>query len=140
MITKTKEHDTDLTGRRLLRESLEPMGVVNEVQMDYGIDYNVQVFDEKSPTVVWFHVQLKSSTSSDYSADGSFLSQELSIDHARHFALEIRDPVLLIHADVVSKKIFWYAPQLDRRLAAGLGEVTAKSVTVRIPTVQHSPN
>jgi len=139
VITKTEEHDTDRAGRRLLREVLEPLGVVNEVQMDYGIDYNVQVFDAQNPTGVWFHVQLKSSGSSDYSADRSFVSQELSIDHARHFAVEMRDAVLLIHADVSSKKVFWYAPQLDRRLTDTLATASTKSVTVRIPTGQELP-
>jgi len=98
MITKPEEHDINRAGKRLLREILEPLDwVVNEVQEDYGIDYNVQAFDGKVPTRTWFHVQLKSSGSSDYSSDCTFVSQELSIDHARHYALEMHDPVLVIH-------------------------------------------
>jgi hypothetical protein len=107
VITKPEEHEINRDGKRLLREILEPLGwVVNDVQEDYGIDSNVQIFNEKTPTGAWFHVQLKSSASSDYSADRSFVSQPLSIDHARHFALEVSQPVLLIHADVVSKNFF----------------------------------
>ena len=61
MISKPKEHETNRSGKRLLREALEPLGwVVNDVQEDYGIDSNVQVFDGRSPTGAWFHVQLKS--------------------------------------------------------------------------------
>jgi hypothetical protein len=137
MITKPEEHDINRAGKRLLREILEPLDwVVNDVQEDYGIDSNVQVFDGKFPTGTWFHVQLKSSGSSDYSDDGTFVSQELSIDHARHYALEMHDPVLIIHADVASKTLYWYAPQLDRGLATALGKTSAKSITVRIPTYQ----
>jgi hypothetical protein len=54
VITKTEEHDTDRAGRRLLREVLEPLGVVNEVQMDYGFDFNVEVFDGQNPTGLCF--------------------------------------------------------------------------------------
>jgi hypothetical protein len=134
-ITKPEEHEINRAGKRLLRDVLEPLKwVVNDVQEDYGIDTNVQVFDGKSPTGAWFHVQLKSSASSDYAADGSFVSQELSIDHARHYALEMREPVLLIHADVTAKAIYWYAPQLDGRLVAVLGKTGAKFITMRVPT------
>jgi hypothetical protein len=140
VITRPKEHDIDRTGKRLLREVLEPLGwVVNDVQEDYGIDSNVQVFDGKHPTGSWFHVQLKSSSSSDYAADGSFVSQVLSVHHARHYTLEIREPVLVIHADVVSKSLYWYAPQLDREMASAIGATRAGTITIRIPTRQQLP-
>ncbi len=140
MLTKPDEHETDRAGKRLLRETLEPLGwVVNDVQEDYGIDSNVQVFDAKSPTGAWFHVQLKSSASPAYSADHTFISQELSIDHARHYALEMRDPVFLIHADVTSKTVYWYAPQLDRRHCGVLTKTGAKFITARIPICQELP-
>ena len=51
MITKSEQHDVNRAGKRLLRDVLEPLGwVVNDVQEDYGIDSDVQVFDEKSPS------------------------------------------------------------------------------------------
>ncbi len=94
MITKPEQHDIDQEGNRLLREVLESFGwVVNDTQRDYGVDSNVQVFEKKSATGAWFHVQLKSSASSEYSADGTFISQELSADHARHYPLEVRQPI-----------------------------------------------
>jgi hypothetical protein len=140
VITKPQQHDINRAGKRLLREVLEPFGVVNEVQEDYGIDSNVQVFDAQSPTGAWFHVQLKSSANSPYSADRSFISQELPIDHARHFALEMRQPVLLVHADATAGQVYWYAPQLDRPLAIVLNNTAAKSIRMRIPTNQRLPD
>jgi hypothetical protein len=140
VINKPEAHDINRAGKRLLREVLEPFGwVVNDVQEDYGIDSNIQVFDGMSPTGAWFHVQLKSSASSEYAADKSFVSQELFIDHARHYTLEMREPVILIHADVTSKNIYWYAPQLDGHLATMLGTTRAKFITVRIPSRQQLP-
>jgi len=140
VITKPEQHDIDAAGKRLLREALESLKwVVNEVEKDYDIDFNVQIFEAQSPTGDWFHVQLKSSADSEYSADGSFISQRLSIDHARHYALEMRDPVFLIHADVVAQKVFWNAPQLDRALIAVLSKTKAESVIVRITTDHELP-
>ena len=140
VITKPEQHDINRAGKRRLRDALEPLHwVVNDVQEDYGIDCNIQVFDGKSPTGAWFHVQLKSSACSDYAADRTFVSQELSIDHARHYTLEMREPLMVIHAAVTSKSVYWYAPQLDCQLATALGKTAAKSVTVRIPTCQQLP-
>ena len=140
MITKPEQHDIDQAGNRLLRDVLESFGwVVNDTQRDYGIDSNVQVFEKKSATGAWFHLQLKSSASSEYSADGTFISQELSADHARHYALEMRQPIFLIHADTASKRVYWCAPQLDKQLSSSLKNADAKSVTVRIPTAQILP-
>ena len=141
MITKPEAHDIDAAGGRLLREALEPLGwVVNAVERDYGIDYNVQVFEDKSPTGIWFHVQLKSSASSAYSADRSFVSQEVTIDHARHYALEMREAVFVIHADVESRSLYWYAPQLDRSLKTVLSQTKALFTTFRLPTRHRLPD
>jgi len=136
MIQKSEQQDIDRQGRRLLRGVLEPLGwVLTGFEEDYGIDYDVQVFVNDSPDGLWFKIQLKSSTSSEYSVDGTFVSLQLSLDHAKHYALEIRDPIFLVHADVRAEKVFWYAPQLDseliRRLTAGENQST---VTVRVPT------
>ncbi|MGH9692484.1 MAG: DUF4365 domain-containing protein [Candidatus Acidiferrales bacterium] len=140
MITNPEQHDIDRAGKRLLRELLEPLKwVVNDIEEDYGIDCNIQVFDGEHPTGAWFHVQLKSSASSDYSANGKFVSQELPIDRARHYAMEMREPIILIHADVTSKRLYWHAPQSDGHLITVLSSSHAQSVTVRMPTTQHLP-
>jgi hypothetical protein len=140
VITKPEEHDIDRAGKRLLRAVLEKLGwILNDVQEDYAIDSNVQVFDGSHPTGAWFHVQLKSSRHSEYSNDRTFISQELSVDHARHYGLDMRQPVLVIHADVTAEKVYWYFPQLDKNLATALNNTAAKSITVRVPTSQELP-
>jgi Domain of unknown function (DUF4365) len=141
LIVKPLEHEINRRGKRLLRDALEPLGwVVNDVQEDYGIDSNIQVFDGQSPNGAWFHVQLKSSETPAYSADGTFVSQVLEIDHARHFALELRQPVFLVIVDVTAIQVFWLSPQLDIQLSQQLGKnPQAKSITVRVPTAQRLP-
>ena len=142
MIQKSEQQEIDRAGRRLLRQALEPYGwVLTGFEEDYGIDYDVQVFLDGSPDGLWFKIQLKSSGSSDYSVDRTFVSVELSIDHAKHYALELRDPVLLIHADVQANKLYWAAPQVDNGLVSKLDEgQNLSTVTVRIPTSNLLPS
>jgi hypothetical protein len=141
VITRPVEHDIDRAGKRLLRAVLERLGwILNDVEEDYGIDSNVQVFDGTHPTGAWFHVQLKSSSHSEYSSERTFISQELSVDHARHYALSMRQPILVIHADVTNQKVYWYSPQLDKNLVTAVSNTSAKSVSVRMPTSQELPH
>lgn len=142
MIQKSEQQDIDREGKRLLREVLEPLGwVLTEIHEDYGIDYDVQVFVSGSPNGLWFKIQLKSSASSDLSADGTFVSVQIEVDHARHYALEVRDPVFLVHADLHARKVFWSAPQLDNELVEKLNDGQNKSsVTVRVPTSNYLPD
>jgi hypothetical protein len=141
MIQKSEQQEIDRKGRRLLKEALESLGWVSTgFEEDYGIDNDVQVFSDGSATGVWFKLQLKSSESSNRSTDGSFVSVQLDLDHAKHYALELRDPVFLVHADVQTNEVFWYAPQLDNDLIEKLqaGE-NVSSVTVRVPTSNALP-
>jgi hypothetical protein len=60
VITKPEEHEINRARKRLLRTVVEELGwVLNDVEEDYGIDSNVQIFDGTHPTGAWFHKQLK---------------------------------------------------------------------------------
>jgi hypothetical protein len=142
MIQKSQQQETDREGRRLLRDAIEPLGwVLTSFEEDYGIDYVVQVFVNDSPNGFWFKIQLKSSASGDRSADGTFVSLQLDLDHAKHYALELRDPVFLIHADTEAKRVYWSAPQLDNELVRKLtGGENSSTVAVRVPTSNLLPD
>lgn len=142
MIQKSEQQDIDFEGRRLLSQSLAPLGwVLNRIEDDYGIDYDAQVFVDGNAVGLWFKIQLKSSASSDISADGSFISQQLSLDHAKHYALELREPLFVFHADTKSKKVYWYSPQLDNELIRKLTDGNNSStVTVRVPSSNSVPD
>jgi hypothetical protein len=136
MIEKSEQQDIDRQGKLLARGALETLGwVLTEIHEDYGVDYVVQVFVNGSPNGLWFKIQLKSSASSNRSADGTFISVQLDLDHARHYAVELRDPIFLIHADIQSRTVFWAAPQLDNELVRKLNSAeNASTVTIRVPT------
>jgi hypothetical protein len=112
---------------------------VNGSKRDYGWDYVVEVFRNGESTGFLFNGQLKGSRHTEYSADGSFISQELEIDSADYLARQLRQPTFLFHADVAAKKLFWSAIQLDQRVLEVLEQGRAKSLTVRIPTANVLP-
>jgi hypothetical protein len=142
MIQKSQQQDIDRKGQRLFEQALGSLGwIANRIADDFGTDYDVQVFADGSPDGLWFKVQLKSSAHSDYSADGSSISQQLSLDHAKHYAVELRDPLFLFHADTGREKVFWCAPQLNSELIRKLAGGSAPStITVRIPTSNSMPD
>ncbi|MBA3915490.1 MAG: DUF4365 domain-containing protein [Acidobacteriales bacterium] len=110
---------------------------VNKMSSDYGIDFDVQIFDQGKATGEWFKVQLKSSEATRYSAKGDFVSEKLEKMHAAHFSVEMRDPVILIHADTVAKRSFWFAPQLSAPVSI---DDPRSTVSVRIPTNNELPS
>jgi len=136
------QHVTDTLGVTQVRRIFETLGwVVREVTHDYGVDLEVEVFEKAATTGVMFKVQLKSSQSTSYSADGSFVPVELSLTQARYLVTELGLPVLLMHADVSAGRTFWSAPQLDPKLASRIKRATAKrSITLRIPTASELPS
>jgi hypothetical protein len=134
---RPQSHLTDTLGKAQLRRVFEPLGwTVNEVEHDYGIDFDIQLFENHRATGEWFKLQLKSSESTSYSADHVFISETIDRDHAAHFSSEMVDPVFVIHADVATGRTFWYAPQLELPVAP---TDPRQSVTVRVPVRNELP-
>jgi Domain of unknown function (DUF4365) len=135
---RPQSHITDSRGKAQMRSVFESSGwTVNEIEHDYGVDFDVQLFENGEATGEWFKVQLKSSENTPYSAKGDFISEELSREHAVHFSAEMRDPIFVVHADVTSERTFWYAPQLDTPISL---IDSRENITVRVPTRNKLPD
>jgi hypothetical protein len=86
---RPQSHITDSLGKAQMRSIFESVGwAVNEIEYDYGIDFDVQLFEEAKATGEWFKLQLKSSANTAYSAQSEFISETLSREHATHFSTE----------------------------------------------------
>jgi hypothetical protein len=134
---RPQSHVTDTFGEAQMRAVFEPLGwVVNVIHSDYGVDFDVQMFERNQATGEWFKVQLKSSESTDYSTNGDFVSETLTAKHVAHYSTEITDPMFLIHADVKSKRTFWSALQLDAPITRNDPRT---SITIRIDTRNELP-
>ena len=136
---RPEQHVTDSHGNALFHGIFAEWAVTGS-ERDYGWDYVVEVFRNGESTGLLFNGQLKSSRHTEYSADGSFISQELEIDSADYLARQLRQPTFLFHADVEQKKLFWSAVQLDPKVLDVIERGQAKSLTVRIPTVNTLPD
>lgn len=135
------QHITDSLGQTQLRAIIEPLGwAVNKIEHDYGVDFDVEVFHDFRSTGISFKIQLKSSDSTRYSAGQEFISQEMNPRSAEYLCREVRCAVILVHADVKSKRTFWLAPQLEvgsvKKLLEGGNSGT---ITLRIPTANELP-
>lgn len=136
---RPEQHETDSAADALFRNAFHRWAITPS-ERDYGWDYVVEVFRSGESTGLLFNGQLKGSRHTTYSADGSFISQELEIDSADYLARQLRLPTFLFHADVEAKKLFWSAIQLDQKVVEVLERGMAKSLTVRIPTANILPD
>lgn len=136
---RPEQHITDSRADAIFRDAFSEW-VVNGRERDYGWDYVVEVFRYKESTGMFFSGQLKGSRHTQYSSDGTFVSQALDQDAADYLARQLRQPTFLFHADVSSRKLFWSAIQLDQKVLAALEQGKGKSLTVRIPTANLLPD
>jgi hypothetical protein len=132
------QHATDKQGQALLFTCFAKIGwevTPMASGSDYGRDFEVEVFRNKKTTGIVFSVQLKSTESPAYSANGDFLSVSLEVPNARYLALELKTPSILVQADITADKLFWSAPQVEVALLASLATKREdQSCTARVPT------
>jgi hypothetical protein len=138
-VKRPEQHITDSEADAIF-QTIFAKWSVNGSKRDYGWDYVVEVFRNGESTGFLFNGQLKGSLHTVYSADGTFISQELELDSADYLARQLRQPTFLFHADVEAKKLFWSAIQLDQKVLEVLALGKAKSLTVRIPTANILPD
>jgi hypothetical protein len=138
-VKRPEQHETDSAADALFRGAFHQWAITPS-ERDYGWDHVVEVFRNGESTGLLFNGQLKGSRHTEYSADRSFISQELEIDSADYLARQLRQPTFLFHADVEQKKLFWSAIQLDRQVLEILEEGKTKSLTVRVPTANALPD
>jgi hypothetical protein len=133
---RPEQHLTDTLGQALLSSALAPTGwVLRPVHPDYGVDYEVEVFENRRTTGSTFKLQLKSSEEPDYAAARDFVSVLLSVPRARYLVNELQVPTVLVQADVGARRLYWSAPQLEPGLRERLAHADENSsVTIRIPT------
>jgi hypothetical protein len=100
-----------------MRGIFEPLGwAVREVPQDtdIGIDFEVEIFESFHSTGDLFKVQLRSSTRSEYSTKRNSARQPIKRKHLVYYCRQLTAPVIVLHADVISGRTFWLAPQLEQ--------------------------
>ncbi len=138
-VKRPEQHETDSAADALFCGRLFEVGREPTLR-DYGRDYVVEYFKQHKSTGLLFAAQLKGSRSTPYSADGSFISQSLEKEAADYLARQLELPAFVFHADVIAKKLFWSAIQLDQKVLKSLEKGETQSLTVRIPTANLLPD
>jgi len=125
-----------LRAKRPRNWHLTELGGVN----DFGFDLQVQI-SVKQQVVHPFRIQLKGTRSPQRSADGSFLSIDLSTTTLRYFD-NTDEPVLLVLCDLSVEPeeprecplyYVWIPEELDRIQIASV-PLTQKEAAIRVPT------
>jgi len=106
---RPEQHEIDTEAQRIFRSLLPSSWVDREQYPDYGIDYDIEIFENGQPTGISFYAQLKGTASPKYSGDA--LKLQFEVDKLKYYFEKVRKPVFLIAADVTSKKCFWLFTQ-----------------------------
>jgi hypothetical protein len=114
-----------------------------EQSEDYGIDFEVEVFSDEGGRVrstgFIFKVQLKSSAKSRYLKSAPLVSSDIKKKHLAYYLEELKIPVVVMHADVAVRRLFWAVPQLDDQLRGLANSNSNEKVTLRINTENELP-
>jgi hypothetical protein len=137
-VKRPEQHETDSEADAIFRATFAKWAITPS-ERDYGWDYIVEFFKGHESTGMFFAGQLKGSRHTKYSADGTFMSQLVEQDAADYLARQLEQPTFFFHADVVAKKLFWSAIQLDQRVLDAIEKAETKTLTVRIPTANLLP-
>jgi len=137
------QHEIDTAARRQFEQSLPATWAARPQPDDYGIDYDVEIFEEHETTGVIFKVQLKGTRAPSLSVDGRRAAVSLKLRTVQYLYHQISAPVVVVLADVTNRQTMWYGPQLDQRLNERLRSAVAssqKTIRLHIPTSNVLPN
>ena len=142
-MTRPIQHEIDTAARRQFEQSLPAAWVARLQPDDYGIDYEVEAFQQHEPTGILFKVQVKGTMEPRLSVDGRRASVRLSLATVEYLSRQIGAPVVVVLADVTNGLTMWYAPQLDQclneRTRAAVAS-TQKTISLHIPTSNLLPD
>ena len=114
-VKRPEQHETDSEADAIFRATFAKWAITPS-ERDYGWDYIVEFFKGHDSTGMFLAGQLKGSRHTKHSTDGAFISQPLEQDAADYLARQLEQPTFLFHVDVVAKKLFWSAIQLDQKV------------------------
>lgn len=138
---RPKSHQIDTQAQRILLSKLPPSWVAREQSPDYGIDYEIQVFNNDKPAGVWFRIQLKGKENCRETEDSIAISFET--DTIEYYLSKVPFPVFLIVVLVQKEEIYWlflqkYANEILK--VENPEWMKQDSVTIRIPKTNRYNN
>jgi hypothetical protein len=138
---RPKQHQIEDQACKQFEACLPKHWVVRCQTHDYGIDREVEIFDQTASTDPVstghvFKVQVKGTEDAKMSSKGDAVKFRLEVDRASYLCNEIAVPVFFVLSDVRSKRTWWYPIQLDKDLkhrVAVASKEEKKTVVLNIP-------
>ncbi|MEQ9105100.1 MAG: DUF4365 domain-containing protein [Rhodothermales bacterium] len=126
MPKRPRSHQIETESQRHFDNRIPLEWVVRPVELDYGIDREVEIFDNEETTGLKFYVQLKAT-------DESSLNKALKLrfDHAYgdyYHALDL--PVLIVRYHSASKSMYW---RWFHSFDSGFDKIAKRSFSFKIP-------
>lgn len=102
---RSLSHQIDAQAQKILNSQCPIDWVKREQHPDYGIDYEVQVFDGETPTEIFFRIQLKGKQK--YLETSDFIKIQFKTDTLDYYMTKISFPVFLIVVHTRKQEIHW---------------------------------
>lgn len=103
---RTKQHEIDTKAIKILESQTPVNWVLRRQEIDYGLDYQVQVFDGENPTNIWFMIQLKGTEALKIDKSNR-VTFSFKVDTLKYYQENVPFPVFLLIVDVVKEDIYW---------------------------------
>lgn len=101
----SKQQIIDQKAQRIFSPALPPDWIIRERHPDFGVDYLIEIFENKEPAGLEFAVQLKGTENPRIVRTTARFSAETP--HLVYWMDKIRHPVFLVHIDVKTKQGWW---------------------------------
>ncbi|MBL7086613.1 MAG: DUF4365 domain-containing protein [Candidatus Cloacimonetes bacterium] len=132
---RPRQHEIDTAAKRLFISNLPDNWVEREQGSDYGIDYEIEIFEKKETTGLIFKVQLKGTTNLKIIERGTIISFSIPVKNLKYYIEEINIPVVLIICDVINKNIYWVEIQSNLNILESYKNIrnNQNNLTIHIP-------
>ncbi|ULQ61053.1 DUF4365 domain-containing protein [Brucepastera parasyntrophica] len=110
------QHIIDSEAKKIFENSIPSEWVCRFQDSDYGIDYEIEIFEKNKSTGVIFKIQLKGTQNIKKINKNEFVSFSLDIENVDYYLNQIKIPLFIVVVDVSNKDIFWHNPILDNNL------------------------
>ncbi len=141
---RSKQHQIDTSAGKIFQNVIPNEWVIRDQQQtDYGIDYEIEVFQNNNSTGIIFKVQLKGTENLKILEDQETISHSFSKDNINYYINEVHIPLIIVVVDVVNSKIYWHNPQIDKNIREFYNSISSssqQSMTVHLSVHNSLPN
>jgi len=124
---RPEQHITDTAAKKIFESTIPNKWVHRSQESDYGIDYEIEMFENNLSTGIIFKIQLKGTKTIDFIDHENKISFSFNIDNIHYYLNEINIPMFIVIVDIENKNVYWHNPLLDETLKTNFNNAKIKS-------------